>query len=144
MSPALKAHFSEYASFHVTRGNQACHYVGIPLIVLTLFTFLTRVELFEVGELNVTLAEVVMLAVVAYYLTLDLSLGLLMLGVFALLNVAGRPIPLSWGAALFVLGWVFQFLGHALYEKRSPAFYKNLLHLLVGPLWITAKVVGRA
>lgn len=94
--------------------------------------------------MNVTLAEVVMLAVVAYYLTLDLSLGLLMLGVFAVLNVAGRPIPLAWGAAVFVLGWVFQFLGHSVYEKRAPAFYKNLLHLLVGPLWITAKVVGRA
>jgi uncharacterized membrane protein YGL010W len=144
MSPALKAHFSEYASFHVTRGNQACHYVGIPLIVLTLFTFLTRVELFEVGGLNVTLAEGVMFAVVAYYLRLDVSLGFLMLGVFAVLNVAGRPIPLAWGAALFVLGWVFQFLGHSVYEKRSPAFYKNLLHLLVGPLWITAKAVGRA
>ena len=144
MSPALKAHFSEYGSFHLTRGNQACHYVGIPLIVLTLFTFLTRVELFEVGGLNVTLAEGVMLAVVAYYLTLDRSLGLLMLIVYAALNVAGRSISLPWAAALFVLGWVFQFLGHAVYEKRSPAFYKNALHLLVGPLWITAKAVGRA
>ena len=144
MSPALKAHFSEYGSFHLTRGNQACHYVGIPLIVLTLFTFLTRVELFRVGGLNVTLGEVVMLAVVGYYLTLDRSLGLLMLIIFAVLNVAGRPIPLPWAAAVFVLGWVFQFLGHSIYEKRSPAFYKNLLHLLVGPLWITAKAVGRA
>ena len=144
MSPALKAHFSEYGSFHVTRGNQACHYVGIPLIVLTLFSFLTRVELFQVGGLNVTLAEVVMVAVVAYYLRLDVSLGLLMLVVFAVLNVAGRPIPLAWAAALFVLGWVFQFLGHSIYEKRSPAFYKNPLHLLVGPLWITAKAVGLA
>ena len=35
MSRALNAHFSEYASFHVTRGNQTCHYVGIPLIILT-------------------------------------------------------------------------------------------------------------
>jgi len=75
---------------------------------------------------------------------LDVSLGLLMLVVFAVLNVAGRPIPLAWGAALFVLGWALQFLGHSIYEKRSPAFYKNLLHLLVGPLWITAKAVGRA
>ena len=77
MSPVLSSHFSEYAAFHKTRGNQACHYVGIPLIVLTLFTMLTRVELVEVGGWSVTLAEVIMLAVVAYYLTLDVPLGLL-------------------------------------------------------------------
>ena len=144
MSATLAAHFSEYASFHRTRGNQACHYVGIPLIVLTLFTFMTRVELVEVAGLQVTLAEAIMLAVVAYYLTLDVPLGLLMLVVYAILDVAGRPIPLPWGVGLFVLGWVFQFVGHAVYEKKSPAFYKNLTHLLVGPLWITAKAVGRA
>lgn len=144
MSPALTKDFAEYASFHRTRGNQACHYVGIPLIVLTLFTMLTRVGLVDVGGWSVTLAEVIMLAVVAYYLTLDVPLGLLMLVVYGVLNVAGRPIPLSWGVGLFVVGWVFQFLGHVVYEKRSPAFYTNLRHLLVGPLWITAKAVGRA
>ena len=49
------------------------------------------------------------------------------------------PIPLG----LFVVGWIFQFIGHYVYEKRSPAFFRNLAHLLVGPLWIVAKAVGR-
>ena len=31
---------------------------------------------------------------------------------------------------------------HYVYEKKSPAFYKNLVHLLVGPLWIVAKATG--
>ena len=144
MSPALKGHFSEYGSFHVTKGNQACHYVGIPLIVLTLFTFLTQVSLFELAGWTVTLAELVTIVVVAYYMTLDAGLGLLMLGVYAAFNLAGRPIPVAWAAGIFVLGWVFQFLGHYVYEKKAPAFYKNFTHLLVGPLWITAKAVGRA
>jgi uncharacterized membrane protein YGL010W len=144
MSPVLKAHFSEYGSFHVTRGNQACHYIGIPMIVLTLLTFLAQVALFEVAGWSVTLAEVVILAVVAYYLTLDVPLGLLMLGIYAVLNLAARPIPLPWALGLFLLGWVFQFLGHYVYEKKAPAFYKNFTHLLVGPLWITAKAIGRA
>ncbi len=144
MSPALKSHFSEYGSFHVTKGNRACHYIGIPMIVLTLFTLLAQVTLFEVAGFGVTLAEVVTLLVVAYYLTLDASLGLLMLGVYAAFDVAGRPIPLVWASGLFVIGWAFQFLGHYVYEKRSPAFYKNFTHLLVGPLWITAKAIGRA
>ncbi len=144
MSPALKGHFSEYGSFHVTRGNQACHYIGIPMIVLTLLTFLAQVALFEVAGWSVTLAEIVVLVVVTYYLTLDVPLGLLMFAVYAVLNLAARPIPLAWAVGFFLLGWVFQFLGHYVYEKKAPAFYKNFTHLLVGPLWITAKAVGRA
>ena len=33
MTGALRAHFDDYAAFHRTPGNRACHSVGIPLIV---------------------------------------------------------------------------------------------------------------
>ena len=47
-------------------------------------------------------------------------------------------------AALFALGWILQGVGHYVYEKNSPAFFKNFAHLAVGQLWILAKAVGRA
>jgi uncharacterized membrane protein YGL010W len=144
MRPALQAHFSDYASFHRTPGNQACHFVGIPLIVLSLFALLARLPLFELGGFTVTAAELVLVASTAYYLTLDVALALIMLGTSIVLAAAGRLMPLSAAVSLFVLGWVFQFVGHYVYEKKSPAFYRNLAHLLVGPLWILAKVSGRA
>ena len=49
-----------------------------------------------------------------------------------------------WALALFVVGWVFQFVGHAV-EGNQPAFLKNPLYLLVGPWWLirrAAKAVG--
>jgi uncharacterized membrane protein YGL010W len=49
-----------------------------------------------------------------------------------------------WALALFVAGWVFQFIGHAI-EGNQPAFFTNPLYLLVGPLWLlrrAAAVVG--
>ena len=58
--PRLKAHFADYARFHGTPGNQACHYVGIPLIVLSLFAHAEPVPLFAVGGFTVTLAEVLL------------------------------------------------------------------------------------
>ncbi|PYQ19595.1 MAG: hypothetical protein DMF81_21345, partial [Acidobacteria bacterium] len=79
-----------------------------------------------------------------YYLTLDAALAGIMLGASALLVALGRPLPPGLALVLFVLGWVLQFVGHYVYEKRSPAFFRNLAHLLVGPLWIVAKAVGRA
>lgn len=143
MSPILKAHFSDYAAFHGTPGNRACHYVGIPLIVLSLFALLSAVPLLSLGGYTITLAEV-LLAATAYYLTLDPVLAVLMLAISAASIAVGRRIPVAWAVALFVVGWIFQFVGHYVYEKRAPAFYRNLAHLLVGPLWILAKATRRA
>jgi uncharacterized membrane protein YGL010W len=49
------------------------------------------------------------------------------------------PLPL----ALFVGGWVFQFVGHAI-EGKPPEFLHDWRFLLVGLRWWVAKVKGRA
>jgi uncharacterized membrane protein YGL010W len=144
MSPTLRTHFADYAAFHATRGNQACHFVGIPLIVLSLFAMLGHLPLAQVAGFTVTAAEVLLVAVTAYYLTLDAALAALMLAFSAVLLAVGRLLPLPAAVGLFVFGWILQFVGHYVYEKRSPAFLGNLVHLLVGPLWIVAKATGRA
>ena len=41
----------------------------------------------------------------------------------------------------FVLGWAFQGVGHGVFEKNSPAFLKNLVHLLVGPAYLVNEVL---
>ncbi len=144
MSPALQAHFADYATFHATPGNKACHYVAVPLIVLTVIALLARVPLLTVGGFTVTLAEVVIVLVTAYYLTLDTALALLMLAASALFAWGGRFLPAAVALGIFVGAWVLQFIGHYAYEHRSPAFFRNLTHLLVGPLWVLAKVTRRA
>jgi len=49
------------------------------------------------------------------------------------------PIP----TALFVVGWIFQFVGHG-FEGKPPEFFKDPRFLLVGLRWWVAKVRGRA
>ena len=144
MSPVLRTHFADYATFHGTSGNKACHYVGIPLIVLSLFGLLAQVPLFTTAGLTFTLAEAVLVVVTVYYLTLDVALGLMMFAASVVLSFVGRGLGVPLALALFALGWIFQFVGHYVYEKKSPAFYRNLTHLLVGPLWILAKATRRA
>ena len=46
-----------------------------------------------------------------------------------------------WAVGLFVLGWIFQFIGHAI-EGNQPAFFKNPVYLLVGPLWLLRRVAS--
>ncbi|HXG59350.1 MAG TPA: Mpo1-like protein [Thermoanaerobaculia bacterium] len=129
---SVHALFADYASHHRTKGNKAFHRLGIPMIMLTLIGMLARVPVASVVD-----AAMVLIAVASiYYLTLEWRLAIPMIAISAGFYLAGRAIPLSINAALFVLGWIFQFIGHSVYEKRQPAFVKNFVHLLIGPLWI--------
>lgn len=44
----------------------------------------------------------------------------------------------KFGLALFVIGWVFQFVGHFI-EGNQPAFFKNPVYLLMGPWFVVQK-----
>lgn len=144
MIEALRSHFADYAAFHRTAGNKACHAFGIPLIVLGSLALLSRVPVFALGGFSVTLAEVLIVSFVAFYLTLDRALAGLMFLAYAALAALGRFIPPLPALGLFVFGWILQGVGHWVYEKNSPAFFRNFVHLAVGQLWILAKAVGRA
>ncbi|HME80471.1 MAG TPA: Mpo1-like protein [Candidatus Eremiobacteraceae bacterium] len=123
-------YFAEYASYHTDRRNLICHEIGIPLIVWALFSLL---ELVKIGPID--LGMVVGVLIIAFYLRLDVRLALVALVAFAALYVAGRYTPWPVAVGAFVVGWIFQFVGHG-YEGKKPAFLNNLVHLLVGPLWI--------
>ena len=45
-----------------------------------------------------------------------------------------------WALALFVVGWILQFIGHAI-EGNQPAFFRNPIYLLVGPLWLARRAL---
>ena len=58
------------------------------------------------------------------------------------LIVASLPLVFfnwRWALGLFVAGWIFQFIGHAV-EGNKPAFFSNPVYLLVGPLWFVRRL----
>jgi uncharacterized membrane protein YGL010W len=132
----IRSLFADYASYHQTKGNKLFHRLGIPLIMLTLLGMLARAG---TPRINAAIALIAVAEIV--YLILDWRLALLMLPVSVGFYFAGLLMPLWLNLALFVLGWIFQFVGHSVYEHKSPAFLKNFLHLLVGPLWILNDLV---
>ena len=134
----IRSLFADYAAYHQTKGNKWFHRFGIPMIVLTLLGMLARVPVWQwitAGVMLIAIAE-------AVYFALDWKLGAVMLVVMAIFYLVGAALPLSVNIALFVAGWIFQFIGHSVYEHRQPAFLKNGLHLLVGPLWILNDVIA--
>ena len=136
----VDALLTDYASYHRTRGNFVCHAFGITLIIFGSVAMLLTLRV--PGAPPVTAAELLIGAVLLFYLTLDASLALVMLLEFALLDIAARAVA-DWraGLAAFLLGWVFQGLGHARFERNSPAFFKNLVHLMVGPLFLANELL---
>jgi uncharacterized membrane protein YGL010W len=36
---------------------------------------------------------------------------------------------------IFVVAWIFQFIGHKI-EGKKPSFFKDLQFLLIGPIWL--------
>jgi uncharacterized membrane protein YGL010W len=142
---ALERQLSKYAAYHRDRRNIATHFIGIPMIVVAVATLLSRPLLLEVGGLPITPAVLVTLGSVAFYLALDLRLGLVMAVLMSASVWAGGWFAaqstgfwLTAGIGLFVLGWAIQFLGH-FYEGKKPAFVDDLLGLLVGPLFVVAE-----
>lgn len=55
------------------------------------------------------------------------------------LPVGATIIGLPLAAAMFTVGWTFQFVGHA-FEGKKPSFVDDKRQLLVGAMWWTQKV----
>ena len=130
---------ADYGSHHRTRGNLVCHAFGITLIV---FGILSMLRLVGMPPAGATAAEWLIAAVFVFYLALDFPLAFAILVPLAALDLIARAVS-DWriGLAAFAAGWVFQAIGHARFEHNRPAFFRNLVHLMVGPIFLVNEVV---
>jgi len=73
------------------------------------------------------------------------TVGIPLIALSIVLGVVAIFVAGLWkiALALFVVGWVFQFIGHA-FEGKPPEFLHDWRFLLVGLRWWFAKIRGRA
>ena len=100
----------------------------------------------DAGGVTLTAAMLFAAVVVAYYLVLDLPLGIAMLAVSAALVWLGQLLANQgavqgwvWFGVLFVGGWILQLVGHV-FEGRKPALADNLFQIFVAPIFLAAEV----
>jgi uncharacterized membrane protein YGL010W len=141
----LREKFDEYALAHSHPTNRLTHKIAIPMIILHIVAMLDWWRLADAPGLpgGLTAAYVLLLAASAWYLAADVVLGLPVI-LFGLACIPiGRALP-AWAIiAVAVIGWTIQLAGHVIWEKKSPAFLRNLEHALVGPIFMVALVTGR-
>jgi uncharacterized membrane protein YGL010W len=141
----VDALLADYGSHHRTRGNLVTHAFGVTLIVFGILSLLHAVPVAG----GWTASEVFVGLAFLFYVSLDIPLAVGVAGAVLLLDLAARAVG-SWrvGAAAFVVGWILQGIGHAVFEKNSPAFFRNLVHLMVGPAYLVNEALrirpGRA
>jgi len=147
LSPRLSAYFKDYAAYHKSPSNQVCHSIGIPAIVVSTIGLLATVSLSELPPTGAELLRFdggVLLCAISllWYFYVDWKITLPFTLCLAGFYFMGRalPVPALWG--ILVIGLVAQYLGHVAYEKNKPAFFTNLKHILIGPLWVFAKTIG--
>ena len=144
--PALEL-MTQYAAYHRDRRNITTHFIGIPLIVFAISALLARAE-FDVRNTPMNAAMVLWALSALWYLTRgNLVLGAATAAVNGVLTALAMIVAqgsfTSWlaiGVGSFVVGWVFQFVGHY-YEGKKPAFVDDLVGLLVGPMFVVGEAM---
>jgi len=128
---------SHYGSSHRNPGNEAIHFVAIPLIMLSMVGMLYA--------LHPWVAYAFVAASMVYYARLSGVFFISMLVWSSILLVlvqamGQQALPLS--AAIFVAAWVMQFIGHKM-EGKKPSFLEDIQYLWVGPLFVLSHLFGR-
>jgi len=138
---------AQYKSVHFNKTNIVTHFIGIPLIIWAVTLLLSlnvfHIEIFSMSVL-LTPAYVFFTCALIYYFMLHIKLAIGMtlyvaINLYLVSFVTSQPSALYIAIIVFVIGWVFQFIGHY-YEKAKPAFVDDLGQFLIGPLFLLAEV----
>jgi uncharacterized membrane protein YGL010W len=142
---SLEEQMSFYLRYHRHPKNKLTHFFGVPLIMFSLFVLLGLARL-QLGDVSVTAASVLAIAVLAYYFRLDAVLAVAMTLFTAVLLLAanrvctlGAPTALAVFAVTFIGGWLLQLVGHV-FEGRRPALVDNLFQVVIAPIFLMAEV----
>lgn len=134
----LQKTLGSYITHHRNLKNKATHWVGIPLVVLSLFVLLGW---FRISG-QITAATLLLIGSLLYYFSLSWICAVF---------IAAATLPLYWLSqwicqqptmtsatyftVTFVAGWFLQLMGHW-FEGKRPAFLDNVLQLMSGPLFL--------
>jgi uncharacterized membrane protein YGL010W len=144
MSQSINQLLDEYATSHQNRTNKLIHYFAVPVIFWSITAMLWVVKIPYVENLAVVMTGIISI----YYISKDLILAIQMI-LFSILCLVlnnfleAQGLPLFYTSlGLFIVAWVFQFIGHKI-EGKKPSFFKDVQFLLIGPAWIVRQVFSK-
>lgn len=139
-----------YAAAHRHPFNVAVHLVGIPVIMLGVFIALSRISI-DVDGFSFNLAQVTLVALFLFYLTLDavfavvfLVMGLAVAWLAGVIGAMSSMVAWTTAAAAFFGGYALQFVGHAV-ERSAPVILKHPIQAnLAAPFFTVVEIFNLA
>ena len=149
LNARVQAWFADYDAYHQHPINLRIHKVLVPLLVFQVLAMLDwiglGIPLFEfpnMGVYELSVAHLVALVALAWYLSLNVKCAAILAGYSLVCFVIGVYSPVWAVISIAVVAWGAQFVGHTIWEKKKPAFLKNMLHVLVAPLFLIALMLA--
>ncbi|KAI1634353.1 DUF962 domain-containing protein [Biscogniauxia mediterranea] len=151
MALNLEKQLTFYGAYHNNSVNVAIHMVCVPLILLSGFTMAANTgtliplpDALTIPNLELNLGTLAALTWGGLYVLLEpvagTILALICLGgaAFGNASLAQNPTLTNQIAlAVHIVCWLFQFLGHGVFEGRAPALLDNLIQaIFLAPLFV--------
>lgn len=141
----LRKSFVFYGAYHKETRNKWIHILFVPTIFTTALHFASKLPLCNCANAPsgvVTLADVAAVFYAVSFIKMEVGAGLMYAPlIYGMHHIANNALKGHTEVAigLHVLGWVCQFIGHGLFERRAPALFDNLfqaLHAAVFFVWL--------
>ena len=147
MSSYFRRQLADYVEYHRDPWNCAMHVFGIIFLFLAAVLPLSLWSITLFG-IQTSAATIAVIPVLIYWFLLDVALGTAILGAaIVLLSTAAMIVGhvttvTMWSltAFLIIVGVASQIVGHRVFEQRQPALVDNPTHLLLGPMFVMAKL----
>lgn len=145
--------FAEYSKSHRNATNKFIHWICVPLIFWTILGFVSLIPaphfcISYFGCVSI-MSIITVIFISLFYLRLSLPISIIMI---FMMFLAEHFIYLtnihfekqSWMVYLivFIITWVFQFIGHKI-EGKKPSFIQDIQFLLVGPIWLLGFILKK-
>jgi uncharacterized membrane protein YGL010W len=147
MTAIFRRNLADYVEYHRDPNNCALHVFGIIVLFLAAVLPLSLWPVTVFGY-QANAAAFMVVPVLIYWILLDAALGLAIVGAAIVLLLIAATISSQtnvttvWiiSAVLAVVGLAAQIVGHQVFENRKPALADNPSHLLMGPMFVMAKL----
>ncbi|MBU2968374.1 DUF962 domain-containing protein [Pseudoalteromonas sp. C2R02] len=130
----LNQWFDLYGQSHQNNTNIIIHKIAVPIIYLSVIGFIYSIP----SLIGTIILSVCIVGAMTFYFTLNKLLGLYMCfytGISLVIIQFMTPYVFEISAGLFIIAWIFQFVGHKI-EGKKPSFIDDLSFLLIGPAWV--------
>jgi len=147
MNVFFRRQLADYVEYHRDPNNCVLHVFGIIFLFLAAVLPLSLWP-FPVFGLRTNAAAFMVVPVLVYWVLLDVVIGLAIIGAAIVVLLAAAAISSHASVAavwmisigLIVVGLAAQIIGHQVFEARRPALVDHPTHLLLGPMFVMAKL----